>query len=249
MCLLEIHKDHTKYDLRGAAHHEAGYDSFLTAKVLIRKSAELESSGTYVDYDPKGLIINGDTQTSLESSEKPSAPPILIIDIPSQNATSTQKSVFHQARSGQFRFILLLDFHDRKLTVIIGKSKNTKAKTDRDQAQTSSAFSHPNLFDVLGSQSSQSEDDEYDDEEFFTPDEEVEDVDAPQTLAAMPDEDDLISWTTPPKIKRKVVSSMMPPWDSHFWSHYANRLRVNGTVEGVCILASAKMTEEASSGL
>ena len=129
------------------------------------------------------------------------------------------------------------------MTAFADKPKKKKAKKDRDQTQLSSAFSHPNLFDVLGSQSSHNGDDDYDDEEFFTPDEEVE---APQTPAGMPDEDDLISWSTPPKVKRKVVSSMMPPWDSHFWTHYANKLRVNGTAEGVCVLANAKRTEEAA---
>ena len=29
---------------------------------------------------------------------------------------------------------------------------------------------------------------------------------------------------------------MMPPFDSHFWEVYGNKLRVNGTVEGVCNL-------------
>ena len=30
------------------------------------------------------------------------------------------------------------------------------------------------------------------------------------------------------------VAPMMPPFDSHFWVVYGNKLRVNGTVEGVC---------------
>ena len=29
---------------------------------------------------------------------------------------------------------------------------------------------------------------------------------------------------------------MMPPFDSHFWEVYGNKLRVNGTLEGVCNL-------------
>ncbi|KAL8873587.1 MAG: hypothetical protein Q9174_000979 [Haloplaca sp. 1 TL-2023] len=45
---IELHPDHPKYQIATPAH-EAGFDSFLTAKALIRLSAMLESSGTYVD--------------------------------------------------------------------------------------------------------------------------------------------------------------------------------------------------------
>ena len=99
--LSEIHNDHPKYDSR-TAYHEAGYDSYLTARVLIRKSAELESSGTYVDYDPKGFATNQVVQTSLESSEPSSKQLIQAINLPSQNATLSKKSAFHQSPNGQF---------------------------------------------------------------------------------------------------------------------------------------------------
>lgn len=45
---VETHPDHGKYSTLFAPH-EAGYDSFLTAKVLIRLSAQLEATGTYLD--------------------------------------------------------------------------------------------------------------------------------------------------------------------------------------------------------
>ena len=34
----------------------------------------------------------------------------------------------------------------------------------------------------------------------------------------------------------KESATMMPPWESDFWYKYCNKLRVNGTVEGVCDL-------------
>ena len=33
-----------------------------------------------------------------------------------------------------------------------------------------------------------------------------------------------------------VMHTMMPPGDSPFWTRYGNKLRVNGTVEEVCII-------------
>lgn len=42
--------DHHKY-LVGQSFHEAGFDSFLTAKICARLSAKLEAEGTYLDED------------------------------------------------------------------------------------------------------------------------------------------------------------------------------------------------------
>ena len=47
----ETHPHHTKYTFHRASH-EAGYDSFMTAKVLIRLSAKLGSNGRYQDKPP-----------------------------------------------------------------------------------------------------------------------------------------------------------------------------------------------------
>jgi poly(A)-specific ribonuclease len=43
---IETHSEHTKY-VNQAAFHEAGYDSLLTARVMILLSANLEAAGTY----------------------------------------------------------------------------------------------------------------------------------------------------------------------------------------------------------
>ena len=89
--MTEFHKDHPNYDLR-TAHHEAGYDSYLTAKVLIRKSAELESSGTYIDYNPKDSISNSITKQPSASHTQ--------IDDSVNTVSSSVKSTFLQSQSG-----------------------------------------------------------------------------------------------------------------------------------------------------
>lgn len=48
------------------------------------------------------------------------------------------------------------------------------------------------------------------------------------------DMDSAGEWTQTPEPEPQYV--MMPPFDSHFWEVYGNKLRVNGTVEGVCNL-------------
>ena len=44
---IEVHKEHQKY-VGEDMYHEAGYDSYLTARVMILLSAQLEAKGSYV---------------------------------------------------------------------------------------------------------------------------------------------------------------------------------------------------------
>ena len=53
------------------------------------------------------------------------------------------------------------------------------------------------------------------------------------TLSDLPT-DEPTDVVEPPAPKPHHV--MMPPFDSHFWVIYGNKLRVNGTMEGVCDL-------------
>lgn len=55
------------------------------------------------------------------------------------------------------------------------------------------------------------------------------------SLLDLPNDMDTAGNRTPtPEPEPQYV--MMPPFDSHFWEVYGNKLRVNGTVEGVCNL-------------
>ncbi|KAL9001564.1 MAG: hypothetical protein Q9169_000139 [Polycauliona sp. 2 TL-2023] len=50
--VVELHPGHTKYATPDAPSHEAGYDSLMTARLLIRSSVDLEASGKYIDELP-----------------------------------------------------------------------------------------------------------------------------------------------------------------------------------------------------
>lgn len=85
------------------------------------------------------------------------------------------------------------------------KSKTKKSKRkSNDAAARSTNFSHATKFDVLGDMSSS--------------------------------EDDLKTSCASTFVSKPVTPqfTMMPPFDSDFWNVYGDKLRVNGTVEGLC---------------
>ena len=42
---------------------------------------------------------------------------------------------------------------------------------------------------------------------------------------------------TPIAVKQKELPRLMPAWDKDFWRVYGNKIRVNGTIEGICDLS------------
>jgi poly(A)-specific ribonuclease len=67
----EIHSDHLKYHSDSKVYsHEAGYDSFLTAKILIKLAARLEAEGEYIapEADP---CSDDSFTTAPEGSDSP----------------------------------------------------------------------------------------------------------------------------------------------------------------------------------
>ncbi|KAL8832616.1 MAG: hypothetical protein Q9170_004816 [Blastenia crenularia] len=97
-------------------------------------------------------------------------------------------------------------------------STDSRNRSSFTSSSARSAFSHPTAFDLLGD---------------------------------IPSDEDLIPLTLQPqkterpnskkqeKRRRKVkaeIGRRMPAWESPFWALYGNKLRVNGTVEGVCDL-------------
>ena len=184
--VIETHPDYDKYTNDTPAH-EAGFDSFLTAKVLIRLSAKLEAAGHYVDD-------NG--FPSSEDDEYDTAPEDAQVISPGDNDDFSDRGVSLA--------IAALD------EAIISEGGPRKAKTkSKQKVSLRTAVSHPNAFDLL--------------------------ADIPT------DEDPLPPSLPPTKIskemkakKEKKKFTMMPPFSSHFWTVYGNKLRVNGTVEGVC---------------
>ena len=137
--------------------HEAGFDSFLTAKVLIRLSARIE------------------TEAQIDRSQ-----------------TSDDEAYQTASEDGG----VYLNGHDD-----LGGQGHTKEMSPLSKRETApSSFSHDNQYDALSKLS-------------------LEDLSQHQTVG------DILGSPT-----------MMPSARSPFWTQYGNKLRVNGTIEEVCVI-------------
>ncbi|MCJ1398292.1 hypothetical protein MMC11_001489 [Xylographa trunciseda] len=224
---IALHKDHSKYSDLSIAH-EAGYDSFMTARVVIRLSAKLEAAGHYVDSDDEGwhtpaeeggVLIDLTNGTSPRKSEAPkqlyTGNHFIHFD-PNTQTTPLRTEAPIPATTAPIPPITKPK---------IPKPPPTKVKTP---------FSHAGMFDAL--------DDASADDEGSVNFDETEPL--PYSTAIPPTTDSKDGWDTPPPLVPKVLdaseqpaSRLMPPWDSDFWNVYGNKLRVNGTVEGFCELS------------
>ncbi|KAL9603936.1 MAG: hypothetical protein Q9219_000874 [cf. Caloplaca sp. 3 TL-2023] len=188
--IIELHPQHANYAIKSPSH-EAGYDSYLTARVLIRLSTVLELSGIYLDErddavrDDENYFTPPEDRTPEEGS---GGIPIDINTIPAHLSTSEESS------------------------------SSSQYIPSHVPVSTRSAFSHATTFDLLGD---------------------------------IPSDEDSVTFTISPQKKERQASKKvekrkkkmdaesgrrMPAWESTFWELYGNKLRVNGTVEGVCDL-------------
>ena len=180
--------------------HEAGFDSYLTAKVLIRLSAKLEAAGYYIDEkvspgsEGEGYVtapetggVSLKTSKTVDENAKPNFGRPDSTDSSSEGVSLGLHAVTTKPQPAKSK----------------SKAKKSKRKSNEIAARDT-AFSHATRFDLLGD---------------------------------MPSSDDgletSIARTLVPK-SSKARFTMMPPFDSDFWNVYGNKLRVNGTVEGVC---------------
>lgn len=200
-----MHPEHQKY-LHNKPAHEAGFDSYLTAKIVIRLSAKLEAAGHYVDEN---------VDPGSDGEEYVTAPETGGVSLNALNYPQTSKSVDENAKpklgrpdssdSGSEGVSLGPNAATIESQPTKSKSRAKKSKRkSNDAAPRSTAFSHATIFDLLGD---------------------------------MPSSDDALGTPLAPTIVPKLATPqpiMMPPFDSDFWNVYGDKLRVNGTVEGVC---------------
>ncbi|KAL8941848.1 MAG: hypothetical protein Q9211_001656 [Gyalolechia sp. 1 TL-2023] len=192
---IELHPQHSKYEFEKFAH-EAGFDSYLTAQVLIRLSATLDSSGLHLDENKDGLLDNDE--------ESYFTPP--------EERSPEERS---PAEGGDG---VLLDFEALPvhLSISTDKSSHSRIEPSYIPASTRSAFSHATAFDLLG---------------------DIPLDEDPVTLTLQPEKTAVQRSKKQEKRKKKAdkeIDRRMPAWESPFWAAYGNKLRVNGTVEGVC---------------
>ncbi|KAI9702583.1 MAG: hypothetical protein M1836_001063 [Candelina mexicana] len=214
--LIATHPHHTKYAFSAAAH-EAGYDSLLTANVLIRLSSKLEASGTWVEGIEEPNQVTALEALRLLSSdaddEDPSAPES---SEQSQNPkTAPRKKKTKPKKKKKTKVVA----KTRTLTESSSSSGNpppltpaqrlapppgspTNQRYSVAKGRIASVFAHPSVYDVLAEDNGEE----------------------PETLAE------------PMPLPAHDTVTLMPPFTSDFWRVYGNKLRVFGTVEGVCDL-------------
>lgn len=154
----------------------------MTARLLVRSSIKLETTGQYVEELP-----------------------------------SPTDSEFYTPPEGEGGD--LIDFKDvpEQLAVIDRTSSESSSRPSSGVATSRTTFSHMTRFDLLGDLS-----DEIDP---FT----LQPKSPSPGIQLKPD--------TECKIDNET-GRRLPAWDSDFWKVYGNKLRVNGTMEGVCDLGS-----------
>lgn len=190
----ESHPEHHKYSTAKPAH-EAGFDSYLTAKVLIRLAAKLEAVMPGAPTGDKSLRVTSESGLGEDFAANHHG-----------HSDSSSEGVPLPAE--------MLDAPSKK-----GKVSAPNPRRKPRGLPPPTAFSHSTMFGVLANEVSSDED--LIDLGFEAPGFKK----SPKRKGAKRGTSDRQS-PPPPK--------MMPPFQSEFWSVYGNKLRVNGTVEGVC---------------
>lgn len=191
--LVELHPEHPKYALTKPAH-EAGFDSYLTAKVLIRLSGNLEKSGSYLEEKGK----NRDDKEDYYTPEEGHSP---------ERRSSGESSGGVSIYAGSV---------PKNVAASEERSKSSSAQSKYTPTTDRSTFANPTIFDLLGDIPA--------DDDFAT-------------LTLQPEQSDRPVSRKQAKRDKRVEAEMgkrMPAWESSFWDVYGNKLRVNGTAEGVC---------------
>ena len=237
---IETHRDHEKYKNHTPAH-EAGYDSFMTAKVLIRLSAKLEGAGHYIDP------VSDEEAWHTPPSSFPEGGGVLIQAVngtsqytksPTLNSRSKGHKLSDSDSSGQGVPLYTPVESTTSENQSQAKKKKKASKTKRSEKQQKTAFSHAGRFDLLGDFSE-------DEMNRFVEVKAKTTIKVPVGPRAVPQLSTSVS--VPSDAEREPEpelepepSRLMPAWDSDFWNVYGNKLRVNGTVEGVCDLTDGK---------
>jgi len=221
--VIVTHPDHSKYQ-DTEAFHEAGYDSLLTATIMIRLAAKLgvQHEKEAEPAKPEEVTVaNGDSNDFVRDGREKVAKPVPLP--PVDGADSESKANGRQKRR-----------KNRK------KGKQFKEVEER-------RFHTKNIFDSLREMEINPEDDaESPDDE---PAMEFEDAEAsastsweekPATEAGSWENQvfvqDKTGWVPIEQSERHAME-LIPKFDSEFWNEFGNTLRVFGTQEAVLKVA------------
>lgn len=207
--------DHSKYQEK-VAFHEAGYDSLLTATIMIRLAAKLGSQREkptiqQVATSPK----NGALQDFIRDGREKVQQPVPIPPVESepqlsgrQNRRQKKKSKKPTCKETQARHAASKNIFDTL--------REMRLNPEEAAGSSSSITSEPVMdFDTVESST-------WDEQPTAKPGSWADDVYV----------QDKTGWVPIEKSERKAME-LMPAFDNDFWGEFGNTLRVFGTQEGV----------------
>lgn len=218
----ETHFEHPKYSTTHALH-EAGYDSYLTAKVLIRLSAQLHAAGAYLNDREHVLTSDEENYHTAPEDGGVSLNPSVVPNRKNEGKkVRVPKGITSNRVAPSLQGVSLdaaNDIHTSSTQVSSLQARKPKKAAKRMMKRT--AFSHATVFDMLGDMSSE---------------EQQENPPLEATVTSQPDSSYRAPKETSQQLPQPKISTMMPQFESGFWRVYGNKLRVFGTVENVCDL-------------
>ncbi|KAF2798585.1 CAF1-domain-containing protein [Melanomma pulvis-pyrius CBS 109.77] len=235
---IVTHADHGKYH-NTKAFHEAGYDSLLTATVMLRLSAKVDVDrqeklgvGTETDTDVsfKDALEEQGGVSLIDDQDKILEPVTLppIADLSASIAPSDLNTPLEGIDDPKEEKLENLEKPDGKKKK--KKSKKRKNKGTVNEKTTDGKFSSSNLFDRLQELSLNSE---------TGGDWEAMEQPERQQGSAWKDVpylQDKTGWMAVETMEREPME-LMPEFDSEFWQEFGNKLRIFGTQELVLKIA------------
>ncbi|KAH7061386.1 ribonuclease H-like domain-containing protein [Macrophomina phaseolina] len=263
--LIVTHAAHSKYHVAEPLH-EAGYDSFMTALIMIRLSTKLEEDGVYLQdvspplsEDEAYDTAPEDTSDGASPAAKPSSNQSILSGIWDGTTESITPSMafnedWNDDSTPLAQTAAPLDNTEpaRRKKAERRKQKTSGKKSGSGPAakgEAESMFSHKNMFaqlalgDLEGGEDEESEGNS--EVQMGYP---SRGPGEPRAAAFESDGTTLYSYTPSvpkidkvPEVNRDGMEPMtlMPPFESDFWRVYGNKLRVFGTAESVWRLRSA----------
>jgi poly(A)-specific ribonuclease len=216
-----VDNEHRKYHA-GNHLHEAGYDSLLTAQILVRLSTQLHNEGALLKKPEKSAPTYG---ANVKASASPEGTSIV-------GFNGSLDGNFHGKKDSR-RNTSISSSVGSALSIDSANSKKVPSqrpinwKEPTEVTRIRSAFAHQTKFDLLTDQT----------EEIVTI---PRDADAKENSPSPVEESTLLSFQDELALERQVrAGRLIPRFSSDFWAIYSNKLRVFGTVETVCDLSHA----------
>lgn len=220
-----MQREHSKY-VTEEHHHEAGYDSYLTARIMILLSAKLEAAGTYVEDEttlsPRSSNATSPPTTPSKKNETPGTSLVSALmnstkamQIDDTTASKTPSPMAKSRYASRTMFDALESTSDNQEASTIAGANfalNPTARPFPIAATGDGAADSPGGSSGKKSSSSRKS----------------KEMKSPKGKGKVAE-------------KEPVLDAQMPPFNTDFWRLYANRLRVFGTVEGLLDLDPMRM--------